>query len=395
MLALALALCVAGASYVAGFTASMLLTPRPQPLAAAPAPPARGPESFRVFWEVWGILQEEYYGPLPSDRENTYNAIRGLVDGLGDPHTVFADPEHTQLLNENLSGSFEGIGTYVEMRDGRLIIVSPLPDSPADRAGLRPGDVVLAIDGEPTEGLSLFDAIMRIRGPKGTRVTLTIERPGEPPFDVEVVRARIDVPTVEAGQLADGRIAYLRVYEFNERATHEVRAALRKLMADEPQALILDLRDDPGGYLHVAVAVASQFIEDGVILTERHKDGTTQVHRAQGGLATDPNLPLVVLVNQGTASASEIVAGAIQDHGRGVLLGERTFGKASVQVTHTLSDESSLRVTIAHWFTPSGREIHGEGLTPDIEVVQPEGEVGQDAQLEAAMRYLLGQIEEE
>jgi len=395
MLALALALGVAGASYVAGFTASVLLTPRPQPSVAAPSPPTKGPETFRVFWEVWGILHEEYYGPLPPDRDNTYNAIRGLVESLGDPHTVFADPEHTRLLSEDLSGSFEGIGTYVEMRDGQLVIVSPLPGSPAERAGLRPGDVVVAIDGEPTEGLSLFDAIMRIRGPKGTRVTLTIQRPGEPPFDVELIRARIDVPTVEAEELADGRIGYLRVYEFNQRAPKEVRVALGKLLANEPEALILDLRDNPGGYLHVAVAVASQFVADELILTERHKDGNIQRHRAlPGGLATDPDLPLVVLVNRGTASASEIVAGAIQDHGRGVLLGERTFGKGSVQVTHTLSDESSLRVTIAHWFTPNGREIHGEGLTPDIKVMQPEGEAGRDTQLEAAIRYLLDQLEE-
>lgn len=404
MLAVTLAVCLMGASYAAGFATSALLTPRPTPQAPAVAeePTYQGPREFRVFWEVQDILQREYYASLPSDQEMVYNAIRGVVDSLGDPHTAFADPEHARLFSEDLSGSFQGIGTHVEMRDDQLVIVSLLPGAPAEQAGLRPGDVILAVDGEPLAGMSLFEAVTRIRGPQGTRVTLTIQRPNEPPFDVVLTRARIEVPTVEARELAEGRIGYLRIFEFNERAPREVEVALRKLLASpsvrrtgKPQALILDLRDDPGGYLHVAVDVASQFLGDGLVLMEQRKDGTVEEHRARtGGLATDPDLPLVVLVNQGTASAAEIVAGAIQDQNRGVLIGERTFGKGSVQVTHTLSDQSSLRVTIARWFTPSGREIHGQGLAPDLEVPrETDAESGRDTQLQAAIEYLLDRLQ--
>jgi len=396
VLAVTLAACLMGASYAAGFATSALLTPHltPQAPAVVEEPTYQGPREFRVFWEVQDILQREYYASLPSDQEMVYNAIRGVVDSLGDPHTAFADPEHTRLFSEDLSGSFQGIGTHVEMRDEQLVIVSLLPGTPAEQAGLRPGDVILAVDGEPLAGMSLFEAVTRIRGPQGTRVTLTVQRPNEPPFDVQLTRARIAVPTVEARELAEGRIGYVRIFVFNERASHEVEVALRKLLASKPQALILDLRDDPGGYLHVAVDVASQFLGDGLILTEQHRDGTVEEHRPRaGGLATDPDLPLVVLVNQGTASASEIVAGAIQDQGRGVLIGERTFGKGSVQVTHTLSDQSSLRVTIARWFTPSGREIHGQGLAPDLEVPrETDAGSGRDAQLQAAIEYLLDRL---
>jgi carboxyl-terminal processing protease len=195
------------------------------------------------------------------------------------------------------------------------------------------------------------------------------------------------MPTVEARRLADGQIGYIRLFEFNQRAPDEFKTALRRLLKDKPGGLILDLRDDPGGYLDVAIDVAGQFIADGVIATEHNKDGKEQVHQARpGGLATDAGLRLVVLVNKGTASASEIVAGAIKDRGRGVLIGETTFGKGSVQITYDLSDKSELRVTITHWYTPNGRQIHGVGLVPDIEVAN--SAAGQDAQLDRAVQYL-------
>ncbi|MFQ6058901.1 MAG: S41 family peptidase [Anaerolineae bacterium] len=379
-----LAAFVTASAYLAGFAVQFTLSPPPMESSATALE-----DQFEVFWEAWGIIQQEFYGDVPSPQRMTYAAIQGVVDTLGDPHTVFVDAAHAAILNDDLSGAFEGIGAVVEMRDGQLVIVSPLKDTPAQRAGLRAGDVVMAIDGRPTEGLSLFEAISLIRGRKGTIVRLTIHRPeaGEP-LTLEIVRDRIELPVVES-EMLEGDTAYLKLFSFNGRATPAVKSALQQLLAQEPRGLILDLRDNPGGFLHVAVEVASQFVNEGLILTEVGRDGVEREHPAlKGGLATD--IPLAVLVNKGTASAAEIVAGAIQDHGRGVLIGEGTFGKGSVQVTHELSDNSSLRVTTARWFTPSGHQIHGQGLRPDIEVVLTEEDRAndRDPQLERAVEYI-------
>ena len=375
---------VTASSFLAGFATQRNLPPVVQG-------PSTRLEQFGVFWEAWRIIEREFYGEVPSPQEMTYGAIRGVVETLDDPHTVFVDPVHAELLNDDLSGSFEGIGAVVEMREGQLVIVSPLKDTPAERAGLRAGDVVTAIDGQSTEGIGLFEAISRIRGRKGTTVRLTIQRPGvEEPFTLEIVRALIEIPTAE-GRMLEGEIATLKLLSFNGRAASAVRSALQRLLAQEPKGLILDLRDNPGGLLPVAVEVASQFIDEGVILTEVGRDGVERAHPTRGGgLATE--IPLVVLVNRGTASAAEIVAGAIQDHERGLLIGERTFGKGSVQITHELDDGSNLRVTTARWLTPKGRQIHGEGLQPDIEVVLTDEDRMQDRdpQLERAVEVLRG-----
>ncbi len=394
----ALAVFVSGTAYVAGFTSSLVFThlavpPPPATTAAASVDtsPADREQQLGVFWEVWDILQREHYGRQLSPEEMTAAAIRGVVDSLGDPHTTYLDARHARAFGDQLSGSFEGIGAYVEIRDRRLIIVSPLRNTPAERAGLRAGDIVTAIDGEPTDGLTLTEAITRIRGPRGTTVRLTVIRPGEStPLILEIVRDRIYVPTVESRRLADGKIGYIHVFEFNERAPQEVRLALQEVMRDRPQGLILDLRNNPGGYLHIAIEVAGQFLDGGLILTERQKDGTERQHTARrGGLAT--TIPLVVLVNKGSASAAEIVAGALQDRGRAQLVGEQTFGKGSVQVAHDLSDGSSLRVTVARWFTPNGRSIHEQGLQPDVAVIiegtPPAGQP--DLQLDRAVQLLL------
>lgn len=393
----ALAIFVSGASYIAGFSSSALVThfTAPPPAATA-AVPIDGSLTDRnrqlgVFWEVWDILRREYYGRQLSPEEMTAAAISGVVDSLGDPHTAYLDARHARIFSDQLSGSFEGIGAYVEMRGGQLIIVSPLANTPAERAGLRAGDVVVAIDDEPVDGLSLTEAITRIRGPRGTTVRLTVIHPGESaPVTLEIVRDRISVPTVESRRLADGKIGYIHLFEFNDRAPQEVRLALQDLMRDRPQGLILDLRDDPGGYLHVAVDIAGQFLEGGLVLTERQKDGTERQYTARrGGLAT--TIPLVVLVNKGSASASEILAGALQDRGRARLVGEKTFGKGSVQIAHDLSDGSNLRVTVAQWFTPGGRNINEQGLQPDVEVTM-EGKPAAgrpDPQLDRALQLLL------
>ncbi|HIC90151.1 MAG TPA: S41 family peptidase [Anaerolineae bacterium] len=357
---------------------------------------ARGevqPPEFQVFWEAWQILKEEYYGKLPDNREMTYGAIQGVLKLLDDNHTSFLDPERAAFFNSGMSGSFEGIGARVEKaKGGGVRIVEPFQDWPAWKAGLRRGDIIVAVDGTDITQLDLTQAISRIRGPKGTTVTLTIVRKGvAKPFDVKVTRDRIEIPIVESHLLADGRVAYLRLAEFNGRSIRQVRSHLRQLMDHRPNGLILDLRGNPGGLLNAAVAVSGEFLPGGTtVLIERFRDGREQKYSADpGGLAID--IPLVVLVNEGSASASEIVAGAIQDTGRGILIGTTTYGKGSVQFPHTLSDGSQLRVTVARWFTPKGRQIQGTGLKPDIEVnmSQEDEDAGRDPQLDRAIQYLL------
>ena len=383
-------------------SASPTLVP-PEPTATTVPPPTatRTPaptrevvegesELFGVFWEAWEILQAQFYGGLPTESELPYAAIRGVIASTGDPYTAFLDPVRAEIVRTDLSGSFEGIGATVRMRpDGRLEIVQPLADQPAIKAGLRPADIVLSVDGTALEGMNIYEAISLIRGPAGTVVRLLVQREGiEEPFEVEVVRARIEMPVVESRMLEDG-LAYLRLNEFGQTATEEIRRALRALLKESPDGLILDLRGNPGGYLTTAIEISSQFVADGPILIERFRDETERVYDPVGdGLALD--IPLVVLVDGGSASASEIVAGAIQDSGRGILVGTTTLGKGSVQLVNTLSDGSQLRVTTARWFTPADRAIHGQGLTPDIEVELTEADIEaeRDPQLERAIEYL-------
>ncbi len=357
-------------------------------------------EDFRVFWEAWHIVEKEFYHPEhePDSEDMTYGALRGALDSLGDPYTSFAEPVYAAIFDEDMGGSFEGIGATVNMQDGQVIIVRPLPDSPAEKAGLLPGDIIEKVDGTLVEGMNLLDAIAMIRGPEGTAVRLTIQRRSETEsvtesFDVEIIRKKMELPTVE-GRMLDERIAYLRLNEFNSPSADRVKEALEELLGNDPEGLIFDLRDNPGGYLQSAVAIASQFLEEGVVLYERGKDGSEHEYLARGkGLATE--IPLVVLVNGRSASASEIVAGAIQDHNRGILIGQQTVGKGSVQTSHHLSDGSSLHVTVARWYTPNDEQIDMSGLTPDIVVeLSPEDLTqGLDPQLERAQQYLLGQLD--
>ena len=385
---------VISVAFLAGFAARASFAP--DPITAAVEPARSEEEAFRVFWEAWHILERDFYGGLPDAQEMTYGAIRGVIDDLNDRYTAFLEPEMAAVVREDRSGSFEGIGAVVNMNDdGQLEIIRAFDDKPAARAGLKPGDIVLAVGDTAIEEMSIFEAVALIRGPAGSVARLTIKRQGvEEPFVVEVVRQKIEMPTVESKMLDDG-IAYLKLAEFNAQAASKLKADLQSLLAEEPRGLILDLRDNPGGFLHVSVEIGSQFVGEGSILVEKLKDGQHRDYPAQnGGLATD--IPLVVLVNGGTASASEIVAGAIQDAGRGVLIGEQTLGKGSVQLSHYLSDSSELRVTIARWFTPNGRAIHEEGLAPDIQVDMTEEDIeaGRDPQLQRAIEYLQGLSDE-
>ncbi len=373
-------------SYLAGSGAGFLLHP---PEMSAEPEATTVEEEFRTFWEAWRIVEEEFYQRPIDPQELTYGAIRGAISTLADPNTAFITPEYVAIIQEDLTGTFDGIGALVEMReDGYLSIVEPLEGRPADLAGLRAGDLILEVDGVEIKGMNLIEAIALIRGPEGTTVHLTIQREGiAEPFDVEIVRKRIQILTVEH-RLLEGEIGYIKLNEFNSQAPTQLRAALVDLLGKQPRGLVLDLRDNPGGLVTSAIEVGNEFIAQGVIMSERGK-GTEKEYEAWGdGLATE--IPLVVLVNEGSASASEIVAGAVQDHSRGIVIGERTFGKGSVQVQHILSDGSGLRITTAHWFTLKGHLIEGQGLIPDVEVRLTDEDLseGLDPQLELAIDYL-------
>ncbi|MBC7224270.1 MAG: S41 family peptidase, partial [Anaerolineae bacterium] len=358
-------------------------------------------EQFRVLWQGWHLLQEDYYGDLPAPQDAARAALRGVVEELGDPYTVLVDPQYAAILREDMTGSFEGIGAVVRINEaGRLEIVEVFEGQPAAEAGLRRGDLILKVDDTVIENMNVMEAVALIRGPEGTSVRLLVQRGEEEPFEVTLVRRKIAIPTVRTRVIertVDGRdyvIGYIHLTEFHAAVPRQFGTALRTLLSYQPDGLILDLRGNPGGYLHVAVEVASHFVGEGTIVTERRKEGAPRVFTAiPGGLATNPDLPLAVLVNMASASASEIVAGAVQDSGRGVLVGEKTFGKGSVQVAYTLDDGSELRITTARWFTPSGRAIHGEGLEPDIPVEEAE-EAQVDAPLEAAVDYIIQKAQE-
>jgi len=380
------------ASFFVGMGVGVRQVPVPKAIPVATPTSVPTPETgvdFSVFWEAWGILEREFYGEIPPAEERMYSAIRGVISSLGDPYTSFLDPKQASVARQDITGSFEGIGAIVDMKEGKLVIVEVIEGQPAEKAGLKSGDIILKVDDKPIENMTLLEAVLLIRGPKGTPVKLTVYREGlEEPFEVTIIRQRIEIPTLSYKML-DGKIAYIKLREFNEIASEKLKEALRELIPQKPVGIILDLRGNPGGLLSVAVEVASQFVDKSPILIERTKSGQEKLFKAvPGGLATDPSIPLVVLVNGASASASEIVAGAIRDHGRGILLGEKTFGKGSVQQPFTLKDGSELRVTTARWFTPSGTAIHGKGLTPDIEVKAGEGE--KDVQLEKAVEYILG-----
>jgi len=343
-----------------------------------------------LFDEAMNLLEEQFFGDLPQGEELTYDAIRGVVDRLGDEHTAFVDPEAAKLMQADLEGHFEGIGARVQQTPGGVQIEYLFPDQPAERSGLRVGDVIIKVDGEDVTGLGLMEAISKIRGPRGSEVLLTIQREGEDPLDVKVTRAQIEIPVVESETLADGKIAHITLSEFSTVAPQRLSTAVTKALRAKPDGMILDLRGNPGGLLDAAVSIGSMFVPEGSIVIERTKDGDERVYERKGRYLLG-DTPLVVLVDGGSASASEIVAGAIQDAGTGVLIGEKTYGKGSVQLPNTLSDGSQLRVTIAHWFTPKNRGIDKLGLDPDIEVklTQEDREANKDPQLDQAVEYLL------
>lgn len=356
-----------------------------------PIPTNESEETFQLFWEVWDLVQHNFYGQVPDMQQVTYAAIHGMLNTLGDEYTAFIEPTVAAIIAEDATGEFEGIGAFVGLGEqGQLEIVLPFEGGPAEKAGVLAGDIVLEVDGVSIIGSTLYEAIGLIRGPDGSKVTLLIKREETPePFEVTVTRARLEIPITEVEMRDDG-IGYIRLHEFSTTASERLEEGLEELLAQEPQGIVLDLRQNPGGWLDQAVEVADLFLDDGVIVVERWSDGEERSLVAHPGDIGE-DIPLVVLVNGGSASAAEIVAGALQDRERAILVGEFTFGKGSVQRPFTLSDGSELRVTAALWFTPNDRAIHGQGLAPDIEVPWPEGDVqpDEDPQLERAVEYLL------
>lgn len=347
-------------------------------------------ELFDPFWQSWDLVHDIYIDQPVDDELMMQGAIKGMMDSLGDQHSSYMDPDQHRQANIPLDGSYEGIGAWVDATGAYLTITSPMPDSPAEKAGLRPGDQIIAIDGEDMTGVDGSLAIRKVMGPAGTSVVLTVFREGElEPFDVTVERAHIVVPAIQYEILEDN-IAYVQLFSFSENANEDLSAALQELLDQEPIGLIFDLRSNAGGFRDVAVEVASQFIGEGVIMFQEYGDGSRESFEAvKGGLATD--IPLVVLVNEGSASASEIVAGAVQDYERGVLVGKITFGKGSVQEWIPLVDDKGLlRVTTARWLTPNERTIHELGVEPDFEVNFTEDDFLNDVdpQLEKAIEIL-------
>jgi carboxyl-terminal processing protease len=327
-------------------------------------------EQLRLFTEVLSIVQNQYVDEVPP-KELIYSAIKGTLRGL-DPHSSFLDPESYREMQVETSGSFGGLGIEITLRDDILTVVSPIEGTPAYRAGLLAGDRIVKIDGLATKDMQLADAVKKMRGKPGTKVTITIVREGwTETKDFEIQREQIRVHSVRTQDLGGG-VEYVKLRQFQEQTAHDLDQVLEKFAKDGMKAIVLDLRNNPGGLLTSAVEVTEKFVDDGklVVYTEgrvRNQNMRFSAHAKK----TYSDLPMVVLVNQGSASASEIVAGALQDYGRAIVVGTQTFGKGSVQTIIPLSDGSGLRLTTAKYYTPKGRSIHGKGITPDIVVEIP------------------------
>ena len=352
------------------------------------------PEEFDSLSEVWTVIQDSYVNQSAIDNEKlAQGAIDGMLQALGDPYSSYYDNYST--LEDYLQGSFEGIGATVSKESGQLTVVSPIKGSPAEQAGIKAGDVILEIDGEPTNDLTVTEAVMKIRGPKETTVTLLIQHEGEStPVEMQIVRAEITEPSVDYKSLPND-IGYIQIAYFADHTVSEFQTALNDAIGNGSKGLSLDLRGNPGGYLDVVADIADEFLDGGVILYEATdsleiiRDWTA----SPGGLAVD--IPLVVLVDNSSASGSEVLAGALQDHGRAVIIGTQTFGKGSVDSTYELQDGSALYLTTARWLTPDKHAIEGVGITPDYVVEQSDEDTASDVdtQLNFAIEYIESQLQ--
>lgn len=395
--ALAVIACSFGGGFAAGRFTGTEKTPLSSPTSVPTVDvgdtgtPADLQALFVPFWEAWNIVHQDYFLQPLDDVSLLDGAIRGMMDALPDDHSSYMDPRETEDFYADMTGEYDGIGAYVDTESDYLTIIRPISGFPAEAAGLLPGDQIIAVDGEDVHGVDPALVRLKVLGPAGSTVILTIVREGvDEPFDVPVTRAHIVIPSVE-GKMLEGNIAYVSISVFGDTTGSEFHDILAELLAQDPVAIILDLRNNTGGYTTTATQVASEFIGEGVIWYEAYGDGTQyEIQAEPGGLATG-DIPLVVLVNAYSASASELVAGALQDYGRATLLGVVTYGKGSVQKLETISNGGTVRVTIAKWLTPYGRTIHEIGLTPDVvvELTTEDYKAGLDPQLDAAIQLLL------
>ncbi|MGD0610795.1 MAG: S41 family peptidase [Anaerolineales bacterium] len=390
-----LVVCAFGGGFAAGHflpigTLPVLTNTTPTTTANQGGTPQDLQQLFGPFWQAWTLVHQQYVDQPVDDTKLMQGAISGMMSSLGDPFTNYFDPQTYQAVNGELSGQYTGIGAFVDVTGAYLTITKPIEGSPAQKAGLQAGDEIIAVDGQDMTGVNPAAVREKVIGPAGTTVTLTIQRQDvTSPFDVVITRANIVVPSVTSKMLANG-IAYIQLSDFGQTSAQDFHAQLQTLMANHPKGLILDLRDNGGGLVTTAVAIGSEFIDHGVIFYEVTANGTKQPHPAQpNGLATQ--IPLVVLVNSQSASASEIVSGAIQDDGRGKLVGEVTYGKGSEQIMVPLmNNQGAAHITVARWLTPNGRSTNKKGLTPDVIVplTPDDAKAGRDPQLDAAVKLL-------
>lgn len=381
-----LAVVIGGLAFAAGFGSNYYWSTRQAPVVVAGVPP-----KFGLMWESWNLIQNEYYGEIPDKPALVHGMIRGLLQSLQDPYTILVEPQPAQLEANNLQGSYGGIGAKVELNKGKLVLL-PFPEGPASDAGVLPNDEIVEIDGEEIKPGATPDSIeLKLRGEIGTKVKLTLHRLGESEaIKVELERKDINIPTVQYRMLENSPYAYIQVTLESADTSKEFERALDDLKSKNPKGVVLDLRNNPGGlFPDPALDIVGEFLPNAPVVIEKHRDGTQQTYNARSA-AKMRDIPFVVLVNGGTASAAEIMAGALQDSGKTTLIGEKTFGKGSVQGIYPLQDKSVLHVTTAKWLTPKGNEIEGVGLKPNIQIpLTPEDTAkGVDPQLDRAIAYL-------
>lgn len=344
---------------------------------------------FNKFWEVWQKVKTKYAKQPVKDSDLFYGALQGLAAGVGDPYTVYFPPKAAEEFNKSLDGEFSGIGAEIGVKNNELVVIAPLPGTPADKAGLLPGDKIYAIDKIVSIGMDANTAVQKIRGVAGTPVVLTVMRNSfTKTKDFTIIRQKINIPSVTYS-VKNKNVAYIRIMQFNQNTVPDFDKYVKQMQNSKISKLIVDLRNNPGGYLESAVSLGSEWVTEGKIVSEKYSNGDINDHFTSGDHPLQ-NIKTIVLVNGGSASASEILAGALQDHKKATVIGEKTFGKGSVQDYENLSDGSSLKITVALWYTPNDKNINEQGIQPDIEVKQDwtKEKVGEDVMIKKALDLL-------
>lgn len=367
------------------------------PLLSGENPSQPAGVDFTPVWKAWNVLNEKYVptatSTLTTSDDKIWGMIQGLASSLKDPYTVFLPPIEAEIFESDISGNFEGVGMEIGIRDQVLTVIAPLQGTPAKRAGIMSGDIILRIDGEVTKSFTIDEAVQRIRGERGTPVVFTIARDGEDELlEIKVIRDVIDIPTITS-ELRSDNVFVIELFNFSGVSPNLFRSSLREFVVSGSNRLIIDLRGNPGGFLEAAVDIASWFLPAGEVVLQEDFGGNIKpkIHRSKGYDIFNDNLKMVILIDGGSASASEILAGALNEHGVATLVGSKSFGKGSVQELVKITNETSLKVTVARWLTPNGTSISHDGLTPDVvvEITSEDSAANQDPQLEKAVQLLL------